>query len=255
MSFRLYLMCHRVEALVASQLPPEEFGNYMAVGTTKQTSGKVIFFEIDPDKIDAGYFNLARARAECVPRPDGTRKRSKYLSIYRVMEHVPLDAFGTLYLTTRDGRVLGLEPTAFAGESTAGPNMYQELCPVHPLVVSSLGPTEFTRFLTDPQSAVAVPRLFFADLLIDREPSGAIASYLPYRDPDHIANCVREVSTPGRDKKSKTVDRTPRFDSFFRTIRRGFFVGDQQGLKFYPFPSADELDDKHFTWWRSASMS
>lgn len=254
MSFRLYLMCHRVEALVASQLAPEEFGNYMAVGTNKQTSGKVIFFEIDPDKIDANYFNLARARSECVARPDGTRKRSKYLSIYRVMEHVPLEAHGTLYLTTRDGRVLGLDAKPYGADSATGPNLYQELCPVNPMVVSSLGPPEFIRFLTNKQSAVAVPRLFMADLLLDREANGALASYLPYRDPDHIANCVREVTSPGREKKSKTVDRTPKFDSFFRTIRRGFFIGDQGGVKFYPFPSADELDDKHFAWWRSASM-
>lgn len=254
MSFRLYLMCHRVEALVASQLAPEEFGNYMAVGTNKQTSGKVIFFEINPDKIDAGFFDLDRARRECVSRPDGTRKRSKYVRIYRVLEHIPLDAYGTLHLTTRDGRVLGLDGKPYAGDTVAGPNLYQELCPVNPLVCSSLGPADFARFLTDPKSAVSVPRLFFADLLLDREPSGALASYLPYRDPAHIANCVRELAAPGREKKSKTVDRLPNFEAFYRTIRRGFFIGDQTGVRHYPYPSADELDEKHFAWWRSASM-
>ena len=33
-------------------------------------------------------------------------KRSVYLSAYRVLERVPLQAIGSLYLTTDDGRVL-----------------------------------------------------------------------------------------------------------------------------------------------------
>ncbi len=32
MQIRLYMMCYGVEALVASQLDPEEFGTYMAAG-------------------------------------------------------------------------------------------------------------------------------------------------------------------------------------------------------------------------------
>lgn len=32
------------EALIASMLPPEEFGNYLAVGTKKRTRGQAIFF-------------------------------------------------------------------------------------------------------------------------------------------------------------------------------------------------------------------
>ena len=65
---------------------------------------------------------------------------------------------------------------------------------------------------------------------------------------------MRELAAPGREKKSKTVDRLPNFEAFYRTIRRGFFVGDQTGVKHYAYPSVDELDGKHFAWWRSASM-
>jgi len=55
MNIRFYILCYRTEALVASHLPPEEFGRYMAVGTNKNTRGNVLFLEIDtPPKDD--YF-------------------------------------------------------------------------------------------------------------------------------------------------------------------------------------------------------
>ncbi len=66
-----------------------------------------MFFEINPD-LKSDYFDLARARKECVPHPDGRPKASLYISIYRAMEHVGLPDYGTLYLVTRDGRVLGI---------------------------------------------------------------------------------------------------------------------------------------------------
>jgi hypothetical protein len=256
MAFQLYLMCHRVDSLVASQLSPEEFGAYMAVGVMKQTRGMVIFFEVDPAKLGAA-FDLDRARRECVPHPDGRPKRSKYISIYRTLERVPTAALGNLYLSTRDGRVLGLSsrPYDVAAEPTSGVNMYLELCPTHPLVVSRLGPGRFIEKLTDPSQPVSVPRLLLADLLIDQEPDGRLATYLPYRDPDHIVSCIRELNDAGRVKDSKTVDRTPMIEPFFRTIARGFFVGCGTDIKYYPFPTRDELEDNHHWWWRSASMA
>ena len=89
MKIHLYLTCYRSEALIASQLEPEDFGTYMAVGTEKLTLGQLMFFEINPD-LKSDYFDLARARKECVPHPDGRPKASLYISIYRVMEHVGL---------------------------------------------------------------------------------------------------------------------------------------------------------------------
>ena len=57
----------------------------------------------------------------------------------------------------------------------------------------------------------------------------------------------------GKGKKTKTVDREHSMNLFYRTVRRGFYLGDQTGAKFYPFPTP-ELDDTHHVWWRSASM-
>ena len=254
MDIHYYLLCYRLEALVASHLEPEAFGRYMAVGTQKLSRGHVVFAQIDPD-LKSDYFRLGDIRERCVPRPDGSPKRSKYISIYRVLEHLDLSAIGKLYLTTADGRVLGLDAAGYdATSEVAGPHIYQELCPVSPLVVSSLAPAGFSKFMTDPGNAISVPRLFFADLLVDQDESGQLAGYLPYPEPMHILECLKEIKG-GRGKPTKTVNRTPVMNAFFRTIRRGFFVGDQQGLKFYPFPSLRELEVQHARWWRSASTS
>ncbi len=253
--FRLYQMCRRADALVASQLPPEEFGAYMATGSQKQTTGRLIFLEVDPAKVTDGYFDMDRARRETVVEGAGKPKRSKYLSIYRSMEHVPTDAFGKLYLVTRDGRTLGLDAAPYnEGEDAGVPNMFLELCPLFPLVVSSRGPHEFLRTMTDPGNPLGVPRLMFADMRIDREEGGGLASYLPYKDPAHIVQCLKEVMVDDARKPSKTVDRTPALASFYRCIRRGFFLGDSESMRYYPYPSREEMEDRHHLWWRSAVL-
>lgn len=253
MKAHLYFMCYQTEALVASHLTAEEFGAYMAVGTRKHTSGNVIFFEVDPAAAAKSLPVAAEIDARCQPHPDGSPRHSKYLSIYRVLEHLPLESLGKLYLVTRDGRVLGLDGQSYSAEKEQrGPNLYTELCPVTPRVVSFLPPGRFAKFITDPANPVNVPRIFFADLLLDRESDGRLAGYLPYMNPEHIVDCINDVAVA--EKAAKTVERNPKLIAFYRTIRRGFFVGDQTGVKLYPYPSTDELDEKHHLWWRSASL-
>ncbi len=253
MKTHLYLTCSRTEALIASQLEPAEFGTYMAVGTQKLTLGQLMFFEINPD-LKSDYFDLARVRKECVPHSDGRPKASLYISIYRTMEHVALPDYGTLHLVTRDGRVLGIAPQGYSGDvERSEARLYQELCPVSPLIVSSLAPGAFCRFITDPQNAVHVPRILFADLRADRDRDGRLAGTLPYTHPKHIEACIQQLEE-GKGKKTKTVAREHSMDLFYRIVHRGFYLGDQTGAKFYPFPTPDELDDKYHAWWRSASM-
>ena len=253
MDIHLYLMCYRTEALVASQLEAEEFGSYMAVGTRKKTFGNVIFFEIDPN-FRSTELHLDQVEAKCKPHPDGTPRRSKYMSLYRVMERIPLSAYGKLHLTTRDGRVLSLDAQEFGEvDNSSGPFMYAELCPLTSRVVSHLSPKEFAQRITNPATTVYVPRIFFADTQVELDSENRLASYLPYRNPSHIEDCLREVEELP-NKLGKTVDRNPPLAAFYRTIATGFYLGDSTGIKYYPYPDEATLDAKHHTWWRSASM-
>jgi len=108
-------MCHLYaslipEALIVSMLPPEEFGAYYACGTTKRSREQAIFFELDP-AFRQPFFRLEDGLLRCVPHEDGSPKRSIYVSVYRVLEHISLQAIQKLYLVTQDGRSLALEPS------------------------------------------------------------------------------------------------------------------------------------------------
>lgn len=256
MRIHYYLLGARFEALIASHLSPEDFGLYMAVGTTKLSSGRVIFFEVDGAKLDRDHFRLHDIAERCAPHPDGSPKRSKYVSVYRVMEFIGLDAYQNLYLTTHDGRVLGLTASEYDDSlDEPGPNLYRELCPLFPLVVSGLPPRAFCRTMTDPKQPICAPRLFFADLLLDRDDKGRLMPYLPYPNPAHITACIRELSSSDSEKPTKTVARMPQTPGFYRVIRRGFFIGDQTGIKVYRYPSRDELEINHTRWWHSATAN
>lgn len=241
------------EALIASQLPPEQFGAYYAVGTRNRSRGQAIFVEVDP-KLQSEHFPIASASARCVPHTDGSPKRSVYISIYRVLERLPLGALGPLYLVTDDGRVLGLEPSA--GEpAPSGPlHLYQELCPVQLRVASKLEPRAFCRQLTDRSQPVWLPRVAFLDLLLNglaTDPRGGSAENLPYGEIEHLRDCLVELETTP-EKQLKTVSRQLRRELIYRTIRTGAYIGDPERMIFYPFPSLKELEATRFEWLRSA---
>ena len=250
---RLYLSMIP-EALVASMLPPTDFGRYLAVGTHKRSTGAAIYFEIDPD-FKHDFFDMEIVKEHCIPHSDGSPKHSLYLGIYRVLEHIPLAALGKLYLTTRDGQVLALEQSELPTEFSAEHYLYDEICPVHPLIASNLDPTEFTGFVTDSGSPLCVPKIFFAQLdpaaIIgsDRTAEGAIAIH---NLPERIKECFRELDAAG--KPTKTVDRTRQLTFRWNHIKNGYFIGDGETLLYYPFPSKEILDRDHYKWWRSATL-
>lgn len=241
------------EALIASMLPPEEFGTYFAVGTKKRTRGQAIFFEIDREKVNS-YFPLDLIDKRCVPNENGKPKRSVYLSIYRVLEHIPLDAFKSLYLATDDGRVLELSKGEYEKKSNDKLHLYQQLCPVTPLIASIASPREFIEILTDKERPVWVPKIVFVELelgeLANNPETGSLKN-LPYPNIHHLRDCLISLSH-NPDKPSKTVIRTFRGELFYRMCKNGFFVGDADKFLFYPFPSLEELNERHHVWWRSA---
>lgn len=251
---RLYLSMIP-EALVASMLSPEAFGRYLAVGSHKRTSSSpAIYFELDPG-FSNDFFKMDIVKERCVAHSDGSPKHSLYLGIYRVLEHIPLEALGKLYLTTRDGQILCLEQGTLPEEVSEGRYLYNEICPVNPLIASKLDPAAFTEFITNPDSPLCVPKLFFAEL----DPEAIIgtdqtAEGLPaiHNLPARIRKCFSELDDA--DKKTKTVDRTREATCRWRHIRRGYFVGSGKTLLFYPFPDAATLDRHHHAWWRSAAL-
>jgi len=237
------------ESLVASMLPPEEFGRYLAVGTRKQSRGQAMFFDLK-DSFTSSDFDLSVIAERCVPHADGQPKHSLYLAIYRVMERVPVDAVNNLWLVTPDARVLELRPVEVPSVFSGKYHLYQEICPVHPLIASSLSPNEFCRFITDPTGPISVPRICFADLDLSElavDPRHGKGEDLAYPHFDHLRDCFVGLED-AKGKHTKTVDRIHPPEFPYRSVKNGFFLGDQENMVYYPFPSREELQSKYYFW-------
>lgn len=242
------------ESLVASMLPPEEFGTYMATGTRKRPHGHAMFFQLK-EGFQSDYFNLSDIDTRCVAHSDGQPKHSVYMAVYRVLENVPLEAIESLWLTTAHGQVLEIQqgptPSKFAPEY----HLYQELCPLHPLIASSLDPVRFCKQITDTNKLISVPKMCFVELNLDglaTDPMEGSDKNLPYHNIDHLRSCLNELK-PNGPKESKTVDRVWHQSFLYRSVKSGFFVGDNEQILYYPYPSREDLESKYYAWWRCAN--
>ena len=251
---KIYLYLSLIpESLIASMLPPEEFGNYYAVGSTKRSRGQAYFFEVDPERLGDPKL-LEEMRARCVPHEDGRPRRSTYLRIYRALESVPLEALGKLHLVTDDGRDLALERGTVAQPDERGYHLYQEISPVSPRVASKLAPADFAEQLTKGDQPISVPRIVFCELKLwnlAQDVDAKDVHMLPYPNIDHLRDCLRELKN-AYAKPNKTVIRNMNQELLFRTVRGGFYVADAKQCVMYPFPTPEELDNKYYGWWRSA---
>ncbi len=257
MTTYLYL-CLTPESLIASMLPPAEFGSYLAVGTKKRTHGAAIFFTVEglEETPEASEFPLEDINKRCVSHPDGSPKHSVYLSIYRVLERFPMSAIKNLCLTTQDGRVMEIEKSAEIPELTQSYHLYQELCPVHPRIVSTLDPVRFAAYITDRKRNIHVPKICFVDLGLGElaeDPEKGEVRDLPYHAVEHLRDCLIQLSD-GPEKHTKTVDRIHPQSFPYRTVESGIYLGSPSEVFFYPFPSEEELQSTYYEWWQSASI-
>ncbi|MFZ2340560.1 MAG: hypothetical protein WAW07_12670 [Bacteroidales bacterium] len=249
----VYLTC-TPEALVASMLPPEGFGLYLSTGTKKRNKAQTIFFEVDLEKIK-NLIDVESLNRRCVAKEDGSPKSSVYLSVYRVLEMVPLDALKSLYLTTDHGIVLELKKASYdKGKEVKGAlHLYQELNPVTPLVASELPPSAFLKKLTDGSSPISLPKLFFVELKLGElaiNPLYGSAEHLPYQNTGHLRDCL-EILRGEYDKHMKTVQRIFSGELLYRTIESGFYVGAKDDMVFYPYPSMADLENINYEFFRA----
>ena len=243
------------ESLVASQLPPEEFGRYFwrlaprRAPMTRRCSSDL------KEGFESTEFDFRLVSRACVPHPDGRPKHSLYLAIYRVLERLPLEALGSLWLVTVRGQVLELKASKELPQLSDNFYLYQELCPVHPLIASELNL---------PSSSISSPipasRSSCRDLLHRHRPGGSgpdprqgTPRELYYPDRFwHLRECLLELQAH-EHKRTKTVDRLHPQQFPYHCIKTGVYVGDQQGMLFYPFPSRADLEGKYYYWWRRSA--
>lgn len=250
-----YVVFYPIEAMIASELEPKEFGMYMARGSKKGSAERLMFAQVKEGCSDA--FDWEFAQKNCVAHDSGEPKHSLYLSIYRVIEQIPLEAYMDVYLTNQDGTTLALKAKKYQAPSEwRGYALYKEHCPVHPFIASSLKPKELADYiLDDSEKKITVPAIIFSEIrsidLDEKENTGNIGSMFE-RDLEHLKDCIEEVQT--QKKVTKTIDRS--FDSKFtyQIIGEGIYIAKGDGILFYPMPSLEELKAIDYDWGRSANI-
>ena len=254
----LYLILHPNEALVASQLSPEEFGAHYSIGSPRHFTGKVIFAEVDIH-FRTEFLRIDEYLAQVQAHPDGTPKRTKFVKSYRVLEHIDLAALKKLYLVTTDGAVIGLDASDEPADHgrPGRVRVYQEICPLRLVVASSLTPKKFGAYITEGTWSKGAPKIFFTQWDIDAEAvvkSNDARAFsmgpLPNVNPTNLPTALRELAED-HTKKTKTVSLNGSLDLMsYKNIQPGFWFSDGKTLRFYRMPTMDELHAKHRNFWR-----
>jgi len=245
-------------ALVGSMLGPKEFGNHYTVGSSRYFHGQVVFAEIDPG-FRNDYFPIDKMLEEVVPKEDGTPKRTKFISCYRVLEHLDFSAFLNLYVSSVDGKTLELKKEPYEKKHDAGfLRTFQEITPLNSLVLSYMTPPEFGSYITDPEQPKSAPKVMFTqiDLNIDEflsliEANPFHDSPLPNVHPQKLKEQILEIKgAPG--KKTKGISLSSVFGSVsFLRLRSGFWFAGGGELIYYPIPPEEDLRKNHYEFYRT----
>lgn len=255
----LYAIMHPNRALVASQLEPMEFGKQYSVGTKRYYQGKVLFVEVDPE-FRNDYFSIDKFLEDTVAHPDGSPKRTKIISSYRVLENIDLEALGDLYAVTVSGKTLRIPKTEYkAKESEEGTiRIIQEINPLQLLVATTFDHREFGAFMTKEDNPKGAPKLFYTqiDLDVDRfladwEQNPFLPPPIPGIHPQKLARALRGLRE-NKENHTATIGLSSVLDQLvYRKLKDGFFISQGDNLNYYPFPSEGELQRDHYAWYRS----
>lgn len=255
----LYMILYPNPSLVASQYNPKQFARHYISGSTRHYDGKVIFAEIDINFRNP-YFPIDEGLEQLVPHEDGRPKATKFLCIYRVLEHVDFDAIRKLYLTTPEAEVLELGP-ATEEVQTREPGIlriYAEITPLSMLVLTKYDYMEFGKSMTGMDKMRSVPVLFYTQLEFDTdtfihdfENNPLMPPPIPGLHPSKLRDAIFELKV-AQDKPSKglaldsSLDRIP-----YRFIRHGFMFAAGDKYKFFRMPPNREIEDSNYKFWRS----
>lgn len=254
----LYLVLYPNNALIASQLMPDQFADHYTIGSDKHYNGKVIFAEIDPS-FRHPFFQIDEALTHVKPHPDGRPKATKFIANYRVQEHIDLKSIGTLYLCTAQGHMIPLEAAEMPNHSERGKVwIYAEISPMTMLLLSDLDCLEFGRFITDPSEFKSAPAQFYTQLNVD------VPGFIEYFEnhpftnspigsihPSALRDAYLELKKYG-DKHNKGLCLNSSLSTVsYKLIRRGFIFASGKEMKFYTMPSLEEIERINFRFFRN----
>ncbi|MDO5734527.1 MAG: hypothetical protein Q4P08_05310 [Eubacteriales bacterium] len=253
----LYMICYPNRALVLSQLSPDDFGFKYNYGSASYYSGKLIFAEIDINYRNP-YFRIDEAMKSLKPHEDGSPKATKYVSSYRVLEHIEIDAIKTLYLANADGTSLALEETKY--EPSPAENdikVYAELTPLTMLTLSKWDLRKFGHHFTNPENILGVPRLLYlqVELKVDEflrefDMNPFITPPLEGVHPSKLRDAILDLrARPDKFMKGITLDTSFTKESYLK-IKNGFMFMDSKQEKYFKMPSHEEIEEQNLRFFK-----
>ncbi len=254
----LYFILFPNNALVASQLSPELFAKHYTVGASRHYEGKVIFAEIDIN-FRHPFFTIDKILKETIQHEDGRPKATKFISTYRVLEHIDYSAIQKLYLVSPDGYCISLEESPYSDMHKPGfIRIFAEIAPMRMLVLSDHNFIDFGKYITNPANTKSAPKQFYTQIELD------MVEFLDEfeKNPFHPtpikglhSSTLRDGFLEMRkypDKHSKGLCMNSSLNRLsYKLIRHGFMFSSQEESRYFPMPSSEEIEKTNFKFWRS----
>lgn len=255
----LYQILYPKNALVGSQLPPEEFGKHFQTGSSRFYAGKVIFSEVDINYRN-DYLDIENCLEALVPHEDGRPKATKYISCYRVLEHLSLESLGDLFLVNPNGTVLRLKQGIYEKKHHQGHlRTFADICPLTMLVITTYDAIEYAKYITTSANKKGAPQQFYTQIELDVdqfmkdfEANPFISAPISFLHPSKLRDAINEVMKSHGKKPLKglslrsDIGRTP-----WTQIRHGFWIANDQKMVFWPMLEMSELEKNNYGFYRS----
>ena len=254
----LYAIFYPHPALIASQYTPDQFCTHFRSGSTHYYGGKMIYAEIDLNFRNP-YFDIDRGLAGLIPHEDGRPKATKFISSYRVLEHIDFDALKNLFMVNPDGTSFALKETAYNVKHKSDHfRIMAEITPIRMTVLTTYNFSEFGLHITDPDNPKGAPSVLYTQIDLDLDvfleefkKNPIMEPPLQTLHPARLRDAVLELQN-NRSKRLKGLTLDLAFDSqSFRKIRHGFMFSSQEQEKFFLMPSLEEIARSNFRFYKS----
>ncbi|OQY37661.1 MAG: hypothetical protein B6229_08080 [Spirochaetaceae bacterium 4572_7] len=254
----LYMVLHPNNFLISSGLTPEELGQHYLTGSSQNYNGRLIFAELDIN-FRNDYFDIDWALDQIVPHADGRPKATKFISAYRVLEHVDFSAIKRLYLANSTGAVLPLESSEYTHKvNPSSFKIFAGITPTKILAMSTQSFVEYGAELTKKGNRKGAPKCFYTQIQFHAtefqenfKNQPLIPSPIPGVHPAIVDRTIEEIKN-NPNKIAKGLKLHSSFHEFpLRLIRHGFMFSSETEYKYFPMPSDSEIEDKFYHFYKS----
>jgi len=254
----LYMMLYPSNFLISSQLSPEQLGKHYLTGSKQNYNGRLIFAEID-NNYRNDFLDIEWGLEQLIPHKDGSPKATKFISSYRVLEHIEFKYIKKLYLSSASGYVMGIDSKPFVNpENGSKYKIFACLPPLSMMSVSTLNFEAFGQHIVTDNKHKGAPKVFYTQLEFDSKEfkhefdnNPLMPTPVPGIHPG-VLNYKIDAIKRNPKKATKGLKLNTNLQEFPpQLFRHGFmFVSSSYNL-YFPMPDRKEIEEKHYQYYRT----